>query len=67
MAGTRKPPGPVRITITEDDEGYWVTKGKIGTLRYDHETAMNLARRLFLEKGGEGKALIIDLTMPETA
>lgn len=64
MAGTRKPRGPVRITITEDDEAFWVTKGKIGHHSYSHEGAMHLARR-FLEKGGEGKAVIIDLTDPK--
>lgn len=65
MIGTRNPRGPIRITITEDDEAIWVTKGKIGYHSYCHEGAMRLARRLFMENGGEGKAVIIDITDPK--
>lgn len=61
MIGTRNPRGPNRITITEDDEAFWVTKGKIGHHSYSHEGAMHLASRVFLETGREGKAVIIDL------
>jgi hypothetical protein len=65
MERTGSPRGPVGIVITEDDEGYWVTKGKIGQLCHFHHGAMNTAHRLFMEKGGEGKAVIIDLTNPK--
>jgi hypothetical protein len=69
MVGIHKRRGPVRIIITEDSEGFWVQKRERGnaTLALSHEGAMNLARRFFLEKGGEDKAIIIDLTKQETA
>lgn len=62
MDGPRKSRGPVRIIVSEGDQAFWVKKGKVSYHAYDYEGAMNLARRFFLEKGGEGKAVIIDLT-----
>lgn len=48
-----------------DGEGYWVGKGKTGQLCHFYHSVMNTAHRLFMEKGGEGKAAIIDLTNPK--
>lgn len=63
MSANIKPRGPVRIIVSEDSEGnFWIKKGKVSVHAHDHESALRVAQRLFEEKGGEGKAVIIDLT-----